>query len=77
MRSIGKVKIKQLKKIVSQEYNKDFGAGKYGASAYECIERIRESIPGEWFDIWESAWSEIDRLINDEFNRLYYKRNGE
>ena len=56
MRSIGKVNIRKLKKIVEEEHAKGIASVR---------ERIRERIPSEWYDSWESAYSEIERLIDD------------
>lgn len=77
MRSIGKVNIKKLNKIILEEYKKEFDPENMMFSnrdCFSCIERIRARVPDAWFDIWESAWSEIERLIQDGFNKLYYKK---
>lgn len=55
-RSIGKVKIKKLETIVRECY----AAGK---KDHDTI--IRDHVPAEWLDIWESAWSEVQRIVDD------------
>jgi hypothetical protein len=55
MRSIGKVNIKKLNKIIEEEVKRPEIA--------DVKDRIEARIPSEWYDIWESAWSEIERLI--------------
>jgi len=64
MRSIGKVNIRKLRKIVEEEHAK-------GEASVN--ERIRERIPAEWYDSWESAYSEIERLIDDMLSEIRYK----
>lgn len=77
MRSIGKRNITKLKKIVAEEYaSRDLWGNGPTASAghwQEMRRRIDARIPEDWEDIWESAWSEIDRLISDEINQLTYR----
>jgi len=58
MRSIGKVRIKELYRIVDEIWN-------CADSPNDLRDRIQERIPEDWFETWESAWSEIERLIND------------
>lgn len=67
MRSIGKWNIKKLKKIVTEEMeNSRFVA------ISEVRNRINNRTPDEWYDIWESAWSEIEKLIADFINDYQY-----
>jgi len=62
MRSIGKRNIKQLQEICRAEL-----ATHETGIPYTTIEaRIRARIPAEWYDIWESAHDEIERIIGDE-----------
>lgn len=68
MRSIGKVNIRKLSKIVQEEMDKRYIKG---ALAYfhpwnaKSKEAIIARIPSEWYDIWESAYTEIHRLVDD------------
>ena len=72
-RSIGKRNIDKLKRIVAEEYaRKDlFGQPPSGKALHYAI---GERVPVEWFDIWESAWAEIERIIYDEISALTYRR---
>jgi len=76
VRSIGKVRIKKLKAIV-QEEAKGIDAGSrfhyYGEYAV-LVSRIRERIPEEWYDTWEMATQEIDRIMCDFINEIKYGR---
>ena len=72
MRSIGKRNITKLKAIVQEEYDKSRTS--FSTNQYDLTEKIKARIPTEWYDIWESAWSEIERLIDDEVSRLIYQR---
>jgi hypothetical protein len=75
MRSIGKWKIKKLNAIVQEEFDK-MKPGQYSPwidmDQVKLKENIKERIPAEWYDTWESAWSEIERLIEDGMSRLLY-----
>ncbi|NCB43083.1 MAG: hypothetical protein EOM59_10745 [Clostridia bacterium] len=64
MRSIGKVKIRKLRALCVKYYDKMNG--------YASQEEIKRHVPDEWFDIWEGAWSEIERIIHDECTRIAY-----
>ena len=66
-RTIGKIKIKKLKDLIMRKA-KEFEP--LALNTYQCMEAIRLEIPEEYFDTWESAWSEIDRIINDELNNI-------
>jgi hypothetical protein len=57
MRSIGKRNISKLKTIVAEEKAKGIPG---------LRDRVMARIPAEWYDIWESAWSEIQRVVEDE-----------
>lgn len=73
MRSIGKVKIRKLKKIIAEEYNvKDLYLERRPFSVIRAS--ILDRLPLEWWDTWECADSEIRRVIEDEINRLTYRR---
>ena len=66
MRSIGKVNIRKLKKIVAEEYAK---------KTRDCRERIAARLHAEhedWYESWESAWNEIERLVEDELSAWTY-----
>jgi len=67
MRSIGKVKIRNLKQIVAKLYNK-------GLRGYALEDVCKEFIPDDWYDTWEMAHQEIDRIISDEVTELTYRR---
>lgn len=64
MRSIGKWKIKKLTALVEKEYS---------INRRVSADEIKDRVPDDWFDIWESAWNEIERLIEDKLNQLRYK----
>lgn len=75
MRSIGKVNIKKLNKIIEQEYKAKQDANRvFGMNMnYLGLEsKIKARIPEEWYDIWESAHNEINRLIDDKINDLIH-----
>lgn len=64
-RTIGKVKIKKLKQICKEELRKTcnfFGGTDYKKMHDSTVNRV----PSEWFDTWEMADQEIERIINDE-----------
>ena len=71
MRSIGKRNITKLKQIVIDEMVK--GRAEY-ATPQVIRERIDARIPSEWYDIWESAHDEIERVVSDEVMRVLYAR---
>jgi len=66
MRSIGKRNIDKLKKIMH-----DMWAKNYNVTEDEII----EALPVEWWDTWESADSEIRRLVHDFLNKLKHARS--
>ena len=72
MRSIGKVKIKKLCKIVYEECNRQ--GGRYPYDYTKVRENIKARIPSEWYDTWESAWSEIERLVEDFIHSHIYSK---
>lgn len=61
MRSIGKVRIKNLKTIVMNAFDND---------RYVTEEDIVAMLPESWWDTWESADAEIRRIIGDELSNL-------
>ena len=71
MRSIGKRNIKKLQTIVAEEMTRGRQLGYTPAQIKGCIEA---RIPAEWYDIWESAWSEIERIVDDEVWRVINTR---
>lgn len=71
MRSIGKIKIRKLKAICKGKISQ---YAPLSMNSYQCAEDIKANIPEEWFDTWEGAWSEIQRLIDDEISNFQYKR---
>ena len=65
MRSIGKVKIKKLKKVVHEMYEKNHDV---------TDDQVIAALPNEWFDTWEMAWQEIHMLVHDELNNIIIPR---
>jgi len=65
MRSIGKVRIRQLRRIVAEEYS---AANSWETSSQITRDQIEDRIPAEWYETWEGAWSEIQREIGDAIN---------
>ena len=64
MRTIGKRNIKKLRTIVQEEYDKR--KAQFYMLDYEVLSQaIRERIPDEWYDIWEGAYAEINRIVDD------------
>ena len=55
-RSIGAITIKKLKAITMDMWKKDHNVGE---------DEILDSLPVEWWDIWEGADSEIRRVVYD------------
>lgn len=75
MRSIGKVKIKKLNKIIHKEVIKESKKTNNTLSVmdFNIVEdNVKAKIPEDWYNIWESAWAEINRLINDEMTAYAY-----
>ena len=58
-RTIGPIKINLLKRLVQTNPNMD-------------NEKLISELPSEWFDIWEGAYTEIQRVINDEKTKIMY-----
>lgn len=73
-RSIGKIRIRKLKELVwkTAERYKPY----LGINTFQCHEEIKTLVPEDWYDTWESAWSEIDRIIGDELNAIKYGKNN-
>ena len=71
MRSIGKVKIKKLRKIVAEEFQRVEGDRRMDTYGMNIRIRAVARVPSEWYDTWESAWSEIPRLIDDMMREEY------
>jgi len=67
MRSIGKAKINRLRKMVIEDIKgtipemRNFG---------DVHARVFDSVPSEWFDIWESAYTEIENIITEEISEV-------
>ena len=66
MRSIGKRNIRKLQAITREER---------ALGIPSVDDRIKARIPAEWYDLWESAHDEINRVIDDERLRLLYGKN--
>lgn len=71
MRSIGAWKIKKLKAIVLDTFNKN-----QQSTASMIIDKIKAQIPNDWYETWECAWSEINRLIDDYIGNLIPDHRG-
>jgi len=65
MRSIGKRNIKKLIAIVDKEYA-------YNPTQEALMHNIEAKIPAEWYDIWESACQEVDRIVYDRIMQLIH-----
>jgi len=78
VRSIGKVNIKKLNKIIAEEIAKPTARTFSTFCHADVKEKIIERIPAEWFDIWESAHDEMHRIIEDALMAETYgtKRKG-
>jgi hypothetical protein len=76
MRSIGKIKIKKLKAICQEELRRPDLFNNFPATGYAATSaaraRIAERVPSDWMDTWESAWNEIERIIDDEVTAFVY-----
>ncbi len=71
MRSIGKVNIEKLNKIMDEEFKPNL----LGRLDFNFIrENIEKRVPCHWFDSWESAYNEIERLIDDGITERMYKK---
>jgi len=68
MRTIGKRNITKLKLIVAEEMSKGI------PDPNQVRDQIMQRIPDEWNDIWESAWSEIERMVSDEVWKILNSR---
>ena len=66
-RTIGKVKIRKLKELVRKIH-----ADRKAAGQYTNHDNIIDLVPDAWFDIWESGWAEIQRIIQDELSAITY-----
>lgn len=73
MRSIGKRNIRKLKELVQDEMAACRDQGVY---PHVAKERIACRIPREWYDIWESAHDEIERIVSDEIWAILNARPG-
>lgn len=58
-RTIGKRNIKKVKEMIDQARRE----GMTGISA--ITDKIIERLPGSVFDIWESSYSEVERICHD------------
>jgi len=68
MRSIGKVNIRKLKAIISEEISNT------PENCNAAEQRIIARCPSEWWDIWEMAHQEIHSIIDDELSKVAYGR---
>lgn len=75
MRSIGKWKIKKLRKIFDDVCYEERDNPFVEYIRWQVVrERVNRRIPEEWYDTWECAWSEIDRLIEDMISDYKYSK---
>jgi len=74
MRSIGKVKIKQLKALVKQELARPERLHMGIVCHLDARDEVMKKIPADWFNIWESAHDEIDRIVDDVLMDFVYGR---
>jgi hypothetical protein len=71
MRSIGKVKIRKLKQIITDELIKESKNTNYPYRVnsnmdFNIVEKnIKNRIPDNWYNTWEMAYQEINRIIYD------------
>lgn len=66
MRSIGKVKLRKLQEMVRAEIKKRTAPYGIFEGNYEAVRKsVRDSIPSEWYDLWECAYTEIENTIDD------------
>ncbi len=72
MRSIGKIKIRKLNKIIDGVW-KDNKNALIPMRAYQLEESIIAMLPLEWWDTWEMADQEIRRLVSDELTKKVHK----
>jgi len=68
MASIGGIKIKKLKEIVRREAP---AFAPLSMNSYQLSEHVK-SLVEPWEDIHECAWSEIQRIVDDEINQIKY-----
>lgn len=62
MRTIGRKNVQELKSIIEEE-------SKIG-SKVDLESRIKQRIPDSWYDTWEMAYQEIDRIIDDHLVKM-------
>ena len=75
MRSIGKVNKRKLLKIIQEEIDKQKDTRFFNGLDHEKLDmEIDLRIPDHWYDIWESAWSEIRRLIDDAITNYVHTK---
>ncbi len=65
MRSIGKIRIRKVVELTRAECAKD-----KNAPAFVIQERVRTILPVDYWETWEMADQEINRIIYDEVMRL-------
>ena len=61
MRSIGKVNIKKLKRIIKSMTTRSI----IGELSIPSVSEVIDRVPSEWFDLWEGAYTEIEGIIRD------------
>lgn len=71
MRSIGKIKIKKLNKMIKEEI--EIAKKDFCCTDYNIVEdNVKAQIPEDWYDTWEMAYQEINMLISDEISAYAY-----
>jgi len=72
MRSIGKVRIKKLYKIIEKAVKENTSfSGEIDYS--KAREEIKAKVPLNWYDTWEMAYQEIENIIDDELTEYSMK----
>lgn len=77
-RTIGKIRIRKLKALVQLKLEESgFYEGQDWAGS-TVTKAVENEVPEEWYDTWESAWEEINRIVDDELTKLVYRgrKNG-
>jgi len=74
-RTIGKVKIRKLKGLILKTIKESDAPKRIFIAPFDWIgvkEKIIEKVPSDWFDTWESAWAEINRIVDDGIREYIY-----
>ena len=78
MRSIGAIRKRKLLKIIQDEIDlqkAELFYSEFNGINYPSLKvAIENRIPEDWYDTWESAWAEIERLTSDALSNYAYQR---